>query len=302
MGTRTITNTLNEYLKDPASNLRTPTSRQSRRGHLTSLVRSAPTRPLRRWTEAQVLEVVAAPHLAKSSQITYRNAAMAFFSWCEWKGYIDHDPTKHLGRLLRPSVQPVREKRWLSREEVRAMFDACDDGTDTGRRDLVLLTLGFNSGLRNSEMGALTWADVGAQALTVRGKGEKTASVPISAGLRAALDEWDRMAPPSPQRAAQPVLCRVYTDPRGGNRFLAWGTPLGKEGVRGAVHRRAREAGLGVVNPHDMRRTFAGILDADGVPIQDISKLLRHSSVSTTQGYLSDSPHRAQTVMSTFQI
>ena len=38
--------------------------------------------------------------------------------------------------------------------------------------------------------------------------------------------------------------------------------------------------------PHDLRRTYAQIGYENGVPITQLSKLLGHSSVATTQRYL----------------
>ncbi|WP_327141355.1 tyrosine-type recombinase/integrase [Nocardia sp. NBC_01327] len=48
---------------------------------------------------------------------------------------------------------------------------------------------------------------------------------------------------------------------------------------------------LGKVRPHDLRHTYAGRLVRAGVPLQQVQKLLGHSSIRTTQRYatLSDS-------------
>jgi integrase len=46
------------------------------------------------------------------------------------------------------------------------------------------------------------------------------------------------------------------------------------------------------IAPHDLRRTFAGLLEDQGVPIEKISAALRHSDIGTTQRYLADNPRR----------
>jgi integrase len=44
------------------------------------------------------------------------------------------------------------------------------------------------------------------------------------------------------------------------------------------------------------------MLDARGVPLDQIQKVLRHSSVATTQRYLADNPAKAVDLMQTFTL
>ena len=48
-----------------------------------------------------------------------------------------------------------------------------------------------------------------------------------------------------------------------------------------------------LLRPHDLRRTLAGMLDARGVPLQDIHIALRDETLTATQSYLVDNPVRA---------
>jgi site-specific recombinase XerD len=53
------------------------------------------------------------------------------------------------------------------------------------------------------------------------------------------------------------------------------------------LHRLAAQAGVEKrVHPHGLRHTFAVELEAAGVPVTTISKLLGHSSVAVTARYL----------------
>jgi integrase/recombinase XerC len=56
------------------------------------------------------------------------------------------------------------------------------------------------------------------------------------------------------------------------------------------IHEAAHAAGLGDVAPHDLRRSVAGALQQNGVSIDKISRLLRHSNVGVTERYLSRLP------------
>ena len=48
----------------------------------------------------------------------------------------------------------------------------------------------------------------------------------------------------------------------------------------------AERNGLAVKSSHKMRKTYASNLNANGVPIEEISELLGHSNLSTTMRYL----------------
>ena len=65
------------------------------------------------------------------------------------------------------------------------------------------------------------------------------------------------------------------------------GEPLSEDYLRGLLRRLAAKAGIEKrVHPHGLRHTFAVELEARGVPVTTISKLLGHSSVAVTARYL----------------
>jgi site-specific recombinase XerD len=61
--------------------------------------------------------------------------------------------------------------------------------------------------------------------------------------------------------------------------------PLSTEAIARIVRKRAVEAGIGDVTPHDLRRAMATHLLARGVDVLIVQKILRHRSVSTTSIY-----------------
>jgi integrase len=66
------------------------------------------------------------------------------------------------------------------------------------------------------------------------------------------------------------------------------------DNVRRIISQRAEAIGLGVVATHDLRRTFAGWLDEDGVGLSGVQAALRHSTPAVTVAcYLDPSPRRA---------
>ena len=58
------------------------------------------------------------------------------------------------------------------------------------------------------------------------------------------------------------------------------------QGVFEAVVSYARQAGLGKITPHDLRRTFAKLAHLGRAPLEQIQISLGHASIQTTERYL----------------
>lgn len=290
------------FLADPACNLTTEQSRKGYAKALQGLHFHYPNHELEDYTEQDLLAFCGRPDLAPNSRKGYRTRVHAFFSWAKWRGLIKEDPSSNLQRALRPGTEPVSTFHWLSEEEVNKVLDSIDTSTLTGLRTLVVLRLGFTSGLRRNEIASLKWDDVSLpkQQITLLGKGQKKASVFITDRTAAVLEKWHAAFAEGLGRDPknEPVVCRFrrladfqgtfYTEP-------IWEDGLSPDAVARIVERASKEVGIDF-KAHDMRRSFAGILEDRGVPIQDISAALRHSNIGTTQRYLEkrqDAAYRA---------
>ncbi|MGH2908841.1 MAG: tyrosine-type recombinase/integrase [Solirubrobacteraceae bacterium] len=82
---------------------------------------------------------------------------------------------------------------YLTEPEVDALLGACDQTSWTGRRDHTMLALTIQTGLRISELAALTCADItlttGANVHTI-GKGRKERRTPLVPATRKVLKAW----------------------------------------------------------------------------------------------------------------
>lgn len=111
------------------------------------------------------------------------------------------------------------------------------------------------------------------------GKGAKSRLVPISDRLAAVLGEWSGIVSSNGDRAGGQVL-------RGFNQRGNVTDSLSAVGLFKIVQSYGAEIDKPELAPHDLRRTYAQIGYDSGVPITQISKLLGHASVATTQCYL----------------
>ena len=64
------------------------------------------------------------------------------------------------------------------------------------------------------------------------------------------------------------------------------GDALSPVGVFNIVREHGKDMGKAKIAPHDLRRTYAQLGYDAGVPITQISILLGHANVATTQRYL----------------
>jgi integrase/recombinase XerC len=191
----------------------------------------------------------------------------SFTSWARQKGWIDSDPVSGVKQVKQVELAP----RWLDRKEQAALRRAAERDGDP--RNLAIVLLLMNSGLRVSELTGLELDDVTLAdrkgEVVVRGKGQKVRVVPLNAEARNAL--------------------RAYLDkrPAGGNAvFLGQtGEALQSDTVEYHLRNLGRAAGIPRCTPHVLRHTFAKNLTDTGVGIDHVAQLMGHRSLTTTARY-----------------
>jgi integrase/recombinase XerD len=173
----------------------------------------------------------------------------------------------------------------LTLEQVAKFLAAPTGGRPADLRDRAMLELFYASGLRVSEMTALTIQQVDLESGFVRvfGKGSKERVVPFGERASAALRNY--------LIAGRPQLVKART---GSQLFLNnRGSALSRVMLWIIVKKYARLAGLPpTVKPHQLRHSFATHLLSGGADLRAIQEMLGHASISTTQIYTSVEPTR----------
>lgn len=144
-------------------------------------------------------------------------------------------------------------------------------------RDLAILYLMIFCGLRSCEVLALETDDVDLidDQIRVRGKGGKERVLPISFAVRQALLRY--MDYERPEGSHQ----KCFVALKGRKR----GQPMTAEGLR-RLFRSRRKKSVKKAHPHLFRHTFATNLVREGVSLPVVQKLLGHSDIEVTMGYL----------------
>ena len=198
-------------------------------------------------------------------------AVKTFFRLMSEAGVIDSDVASRVAfpqrANRRADARPV-----LSREDIELAVASIAGNSPIALRDRAVLKVLVVTGIRNSELRALTIddADFEDRTLLVRnGKGKKMRIVPMGRAA-AALGSYVRDARP---KLAGPRSC--------GALFLSRERrPLARKTLEGIVQRR-----LGV-SPHRLRHACATSMIREGASEQKVQAVLGHSSSETTKIYV----------------
>lgn len=226
--------------------------------------------------ESDLLAYAAARHAESRATTSNRRLTVfkRFYRWAVRERLVSTDPTLRLGSARRP----LRVPRSLSESQVEALLAAPDVDDPLGLRDRAMLELMYASGLRVSELVALTLGRLGLRegVVSVMGKGSRERMVPFGAEAQAWIERYLAQA-----RAA--ILQQRASDALFVTRL---GGPMTRQMAWKLVKHHALEAGIRVpLSPHTLRHAFATHLLNHGADLRAVQMLLGHADISTTTIY-----------------
>lgn len=196
-----------------------------------------------------------------------------FFRWARAMGAITGDPLAGLA-MRTPQTLPMVP----TEEEVRAVLARCDV-TPEGRRNRAMLLLMVDAGLRQGEVRRLLVEHVefGNRTIVVRqGKGAKDRVASANPTAVRALRAWIAVHPaPRPESF-------LFTSRDG--------RPLTERNLVQICHRLSQRGGLPShrrIHPHLLRHLAATSWLRNGMGLDEVRRLLGHSSLQTTLRYSS---------------
>jgi integrase len=149
-------------------------------------------------------------------------------------------------------------------------------------QDAELVRVAAYTGLRQGELRALRWRDVGADVITV--------SRALSAGVESGTKGGRvRHVPLVPQAAEALERLRARGDftARDELVFCNWRGRALDPSALVARFKRSRDAvGLRPLRFHDLRHTYGSLLAAAGLPVTEIQAAMGHADLQTTARYL----------------
>lgn len=193
-----------------------------------------------------------------------------FTGWLLAEEEIDADPMRGLSMPTAPA-EPVPV---LTDEQLTALVKACQGREFPEVRDMAILRLLLDCGLRASELAGLRLQDVDldAESVIVKGKGSKVRAAYLSARTTAALDKYLRRR----ARHKHADLEALFLTQRG---------PLSTDGLRERVRARGEAAGIPNLYPHQFRHTFAHDFLVNGGQERDLKRLAGWTSDAMLERY-----------------
>jgi site-specific recombinase XerD len=203
-------------------------------------------------------------------------ALRSFFRYLRHRGEIATDLAGCVPTVPNWSLSTL--PRFLPAATVERILECCDRKTSVGRRNHAILLLLARLGVRAGEVVGLSLDDIdwSTGQITIRGKGGKSAQLPLASDVGAALAAYLRHD--RPRSATRSVFLR-HRAPLVG---------LGNSSTVSSLVRLAiRHAGVESAHTgaHVLRHSLATSLLRQGGSLDEIGELLRHQSPNTTAIY-----------------
>jgi site-specific recombinase XerC len=192
---------------------------------------------------------------AQTALQRYRSVSR-FFQWLVKEDEIHESP---MARMSPPKV-PEKLVPVVDDESLKKLFKAVDGGEFEDRRDKAILALFIDVGLRIAEMAGLKLADLDLEEreITVMGKGRRKRILRFTTATRSDVRRYLRKRGTHPHHEAP----ELWIGRAGG---------MTGSGIYRMVARRAEEAGIGHIHPHQLRHTFAHVYLRNGGNVMQVT-------------------------------
>lgn len=227
--------------------------------------------------------------LSPASVATYARTARTFFNWLEERKIIQTNPFNRSVKLT-SKKDPIitRHHKNIEEWQLGKIFEYLTGPgrteTYTGARDLAIISLLLDSGMRRGELISMQVKDLDWQRsrVTIRGKtGERICF--FSKSTEEALLLYNNN-----HRQKQ----KSYQTPASPFWLLSDGNTLTLGAFDSFIRKISNECGFRF-SAHKLRHTFATVM-VSRVGIYELKELLGHSSLATTQIYTHGSPDKLQ--------
>jgi site-specific recombinase XerD len=212
--------------------------------HVEEYLTHLQTRPSRRSTEEKpkmLSDATVAKHYRSLQQL---------FVWVEkTEDEVEHSPFEHMEPpKVEEKLVPI-----IKTENLIALFDSCSSKSFEDRRDLLLMHLFFDTGVRCGEMAGMRVDGINRDLGTINviGKGNRERGVQYG-------DESEQYLRPYLRSRSQ----HQFRENEG--LWLGRSGRLTESGIADIIERRCKAVGIEHINPHRFRHTWAHNFKADG--------------------------------------
>jgi len=206
----------------------------------------------------------------------YVRTLKAFFAWGAREEYVSPNPMA----VIPMPKSPTKIINTFTDEHISRLTDICLRSNGNAHRNLTIILLFLDSGLRVSELVGVELDDVNlseGQIIIRHGKGNKERIVPVGSIVQKSLWKYISLCRPRPLTES---ITQLFLNSNG--------LPLTRNGVQQMMKRLAMQAGITGVrcSPHTLRHTFAKRYLINGGDIFSLQRILGHTSLASVRLYL----------------
>ena len=210
--------------------------------------------------------------ITKRTVKTYSIDMRTFFNWMLQEEYIvpEKSPIKNF-KLIKSETKSILP---ITSDELQIIDDGYSITTETGLRNLCIIHLFIDEGLRLSEVCKLKIQDVNFinNCIIINGKGNKQRIVPMARIVRKYLERYINIY--RPQVYHDFILCNIDD------------SPLTADAIKSLFGRIVKRTGITRLHPHLLRHTFATSFILGGGSVEMLRIYMGHSDINTTQNYM----------------
>ena len=228
--------------------------------------------------------------ISKVSLNNERRILSVFFEFLRDEEIITKNPIRGIARIK----EPKHKKKAFTELEIEKLRECCNDN-----RSRCMMEVMLSTGCRVSELVDIRLDEIGDDSIVVHGKGQKDRICYLNAKAIMSINNYikDRSDEnpylfASSRYNVQTRLTKEF------NRYSRSGTwwqhpelvhesdHLDKGSVENIINKLGKRAEVENTYPHRFRRTCATMALRHGMPIEQVSKMLGHEQLDTTQIYL----------------
>lgn len=247
----------------------------------------------RKWIDEQSDQELTAENLrlyrdwlkaerSANTVLTYWVALRRFFQYASTEDLIPKNPVENLRGIKRPRGHLRRD---LSRNELRAVFEAIDTSTELGKRDYAMISLMARNGLRIIEVHRANMGDLerrqGRQIMHIWGKGrdERDEFVVLARPTEDALEDY--LACRSKASSREPLFSKASDATYQGEARLS------TRHIRRRITNYFEKVGVKTdrISVHSLRHSFVTLAIEGGASLMEAQSAARHRSIQTTMVY-----------------
>lgn len=235
--------------------------------------------------ETEFNRIVRVNSLSRKEWTNIKTIPKGMFEYAIRKGYIDENPMDKVQILVkyRQVVKKTGKTQTYNSEELLQLNQYLDAKyAETGDTAFLAVKLNFLLGLRVGELVSLKWDDISDNHLHIvreEIRNQEKGTYEVVEHTKTHSDRFVLLIPKA-------IALLEKVDRQSEYIFTRNEERLTSRQIAYVLEKYAERHGVQTKSTHKMRKTYASLLSASGVPLDAIRELLGHSDLQTTLGYI----------------